>query len=99
MKLIEIIDNGIEGKYVPLDIIKGKAKQLRIYFKRYYECVPIVLVWNVTNSGCCTTVISEDAYYEGMEAVLHNYYSELNDEDRIAQIELICSNSFFLKDI
>ena len=97
MKLQEILDLGIDGKYIPIEQIEARKKQINAYFKGYYKCEAVVIVWNVTNSGGATTICPVNEIYDCIDQVLENYYSYLSENEREEQRELINFNSYILK--
>jgi hypothetical protein len=99
MKLEEIINTAIEGKYIPYEEIKARKNQLLTYFREYYNSEPIILIWNVTNVGGASTISAEKDYFEAIQQILNNYYSDLNEEEREQEAELIGYNSIYLKTI
>lgn len=89
MKLHEIIKLSENCEHIPFEEIHARKKQINAYFHGYYNCEAAVIMWNVTNSGSCSTICPVNELDECIERVIQNYYSYLDEEEKEEERELI----------
>lgn len=97
MKLHEIISTNEGGdKSILTELLYPYRKSLYTYFKSYYNCEPVLMVTDVFNAAQYALIVPSNELHEAMDTYLEG--SELSEEEKEEQRELISFQSILLKD-
>jgi len=96
MKLHEIIEASQKLEYISFEEIYARKRQLNAYFKSQCKGEAIYLAWGVFNAGSLCTICPSDDFYECIETIINEKYSDLTEEEKEDLREQITSDSIFL---
>lgn len=97
-KLHEIIEiNSTGDTSILVESLLRYKKSLYTYFKRYYCQEPILMVTDVFNACQYALIVPANEMSEAIQVYLQN--SDLTDEEKDEQTELISFQSIMLKDL
>lgn len=85
------------NKSILVEKMMPYKKSLYTYFKDYYCCEPILMVTDVFNAAQYGQIVPCNEFNEAIDIYLQD--SDLTDEEKEEQNELISFNSIFLKDL
>jgi hypothetical protein len=98
MKLHEIIALCEVGEQsISTEILFKYKKSLYTYYKRYYNCEPLLMVTDVFNACQYALIVPANEFQDAIDVYLSND-KEMSEEDRANQTELIAYQSILLKD-
>jgi hypothetical protein len=78
------------------ELIHPYKKSLYTYYKNYFNCEPVLMVTNVSNAAQYVKIVSSNEFMDAIEIYLSD--SDMTDEEKENQTELINFNSKLLKD-
>lgn len=99
MKLAEILDKSTEGDYIPLQCLQAKKNQIKAFFNHYFGTEPVVLAWAITNTGGRTTLCAWTEMEDCIEQIIDREYTDLTEEEKDHERELIAFNARLIKDL
>lgn len=96
-KLHEIIEiNSTGDTSIEVEQLHPYKKSLYTYFKKYYNCEPVLMVTDVFNACQYALIVPSNELNEAIEIYLQN--SDITEEEKQDQTELISFQSIMLKD-
>jgi hypothetical protein len=97
-KLHEIIHANDSNEYVSFENYMLYINSLYTYYKDYFNCEPVAMITNITNTGGNMQIVSSNEFYDAVcEKLNVDYISEDDNYDLYAAYETINANSRMLK--
>jgi len=93
-KIISICEIGTSS--INTEVLAKYKKSLYIYFKSYYNCEPVLMVTDVFNAVSYAIIVPANEFQDAIDVYLNE--SDLTDDDKMNQSELISSQSIMLSD-
>lgn len=101
MKLHEIVEvNKIKTKSILIEKMLPYKKLLLTYYKSVFISEPILMVTSVTNAASYGKIVPSNCFSECVQDYIESEDIENeNNDEKIAEYELICFHSINLSDL
>lgn len=93
-EIISINDQGTKSMLV--EKLANYKKSLYVYYKDQFNCEPVLLVTDIFNAAQYALIVPSDELDQAIETYLQD--SDMTEQEKEEQTELICSQSIMLKD-
>jgi hypothetical protein len=95
-EIIQLSEEGTNG--ILIETIIPFKKSLYTYFKRYYNCEPVLIVTDVYNAAQYDFIAPSNEMQDAIDTYL-SVDTTLDEEEKENQVELISFQSILLKDL